>query len=236
MATFIRPTNSQIRRMEREVDEIEPTSLGDISDIKEIAHHVYSDDEIKNWRMDESIQNHPLSKKPTVTRSKLAYKEVLKNVKPSTKYILPGMFCIFGYKEPKYKDTLEYYDATPFGLFFGIVRTKDNTVRELAFNVHYYPPYARTKILNTVYEVFKTYYQKYFNDSPNKPNRFINYRILKTMLRKQHVAFGLRMYIPVLRGKTYILPTKLIPTACYTEGHFNKATLAQIQKYWRAAR
>ena len=89
------------------------------------------------------------------------------------------------------------------------------------------------KILNTIYEVFKSYYVKYFNNQPNKPNNYINYRLLKTMLRSQKIKFGLKMYIPVLRGNTYVLPTKLIPIAAQTEGHFSGATLAQIKSFWR---
>ena len=56
------------------------------------------------------------------------------------------------------------------------------------------------------------------------------------MLNRYGIGFGLRMYIPVLRGKTYIMPTRMIPTLAYTEGHFNGATLGQIQRYWRKFR
>jgi hypothetical protein len=47
------------------------------------------------------------------------------------------------------------------------------------------------------------------------------------------IAFDIKMYIPVLRGSSYVLPTRLLPTAFYTEGHFSKATLAQIFSFWR---
>ena len=74
---------------------------------------------------------------------------------------------------------------------------------------------------------------KYFNEVPNRVNKFVDYNTLKKLLNKYGIGFGLRMYIPVLRGKTYILPTRMIPTLAYTEGHFNGATLGQIQRYWR---
>ena len=44
------------------------------------------------------------------------------------------------------------------------------------------------------------------------------------------------MYIPTLRQQTYIIPTRLLGTAFYTEGNFSKATLAQIRKFWRQFR
>ena len=50
------------------------------------------------------------------------------------------------------------------------------------------------KIMNAVYEVFKDYYSKYFNEAPNKPNKYLNYKVLKTMLKRQKISFGLRMY------------------------------------------
>lgn len=233
-------TSAQLRRQEREMEKQKrlagvKATPGELNDLADICSHIYTDDEIKKWRMDESINDNPLHRKPTIMRSKLAYREVLKELRPSTKYLLPGQISIFLYRNPKYADELEYYDGTPLTIFFGITRTKDGNIRELGFNLHYYPPFARMKIMNAVYEVFKDYYSKYFNEAPNKPNKYLNYKVLKTMLKRQKISFGLRMYIPVLRGKTYVLPTKLLPTAFYTEGHFNKATLKEIQKYWRQA-
>jgi hypothetical protein len=47
------------------------------------------------------------------------------------------------------------------------------------------------------------------------------------------LAFGIKMYIPVLRGASYVVPGRLLSTAYFTEGHFSKATLQQIFKFWR---
>lgn len=210
-----------------------PTTIGYIKNLNEVTSHIYSDDEIKHFDMQLAINNHPLGRKPTNVRSKLAYKEIIKEVQQSPRYMLPGMFAMFGYKEPKYKEQLQYYDATPAVIFFGITRTKESTIREIGFNLHYFPPFARAKIINIVYEVFKAYYMKYFNEVPSRVNKFVDYNTLKKLLNKYGIGFGLRMYIPVLRGKTYILPTRMIPTLAYTEGHFNGATLGQIQRYWR---
>lgn len=209
---------------------------GAVLNLQEVTSHIYTDDEIKKFNMQMAIDNHPLHKKPVNLRSKLAYKTIMEEVKRSPRYLLPGMFTIFGYRTPKYKEELKYYDATPAVIFFGVTRTKESAIREIGFNLHYFPPFARAKIINVVYEVFKQYYNKYFNEVPSRPNRMVNYNVLKRMLDRYGIGFGLRMYIPVLRGQTYILPTRMIPTLAYTEGHFNGATLGQIQKMWRRFR
>lgn len=203
----------------------------------ELDRFIYDAESIENFRMDEAIQDHPLSRRPTNMRSKLAYSEIMKLVKPTTKYLLPGQIVVFGYSEPKFKEDLEYYDKTPFTIFLGITRTNEGTIREVGLNLHYYPPRIRSRILTTTYNVFKYHFQKHFNDATDKPVGFINYKALKHIMRSNtKIGFGIKMYIPVLRGKSYVLPTRLLPTAFYTEGHFSKATLAQIQKYWRQYR
>ena len=200
----------------------------------ELDRFIYDAESIENFRMDEAIQNHPLSRRPTNMRSKMAYSEIMKLIKPTTKYLLPGQIVVFGYSEPKFKEDLEYYDKTPFTIFLGITRTNEGNIREVGLNLHYYPPRIRSRILTTTYNVFKYHFQKHFNDATDKPVGFINYKALKHIMRSNtKIGFGIKMYIPVLRGKSYVLPTRLLPTAFYTEGHFSKATLAQIQKYWR---
>ena len=203
----------------------------------ELDRFIYDAESIENFRMDEAIQDHPLSRRPTNMRSKLAYSEIMKLIKPTTKYLLPGQIVVFGYSEPKFRESLDYYDKTPFVIFLGITRTNDGNIREVGLNLHYYPPRIRSRILTTTYNVFKTHFQKHFNDPTDKPAGFINYKALKHIMRSNtKIGFGIKMYIPVLRGKSYVLPTRLLPTAFYTEGHFSKATLAQIQKYWRQYR
>ena len=201
---------------------------------QDLINHKWELDEIKHFNLNEAIEKHPLANKSTSTRSKLAYKEIIHNTKPTKKYLLPGQVVLFHYNEPKFKEELEYYDRTPFTLFLGITRTKDGNIREVGLNLHYYPPFARARILNHTYEVFKPYFDKNFNDVTGKPNTFISYKQLKHLMRTNlKIAFGIKMYIPTLRGNTYVLPTRLLPTACYTEGHFSKATLAQIFHFWR---
>lgn len=210
------------------------TTLGDVMSVKEIANKIYSEEEIKEYKLDEAINTHPLSHRPTQIRSKLAYQQIIKELKSSKKYILPGQIVLFGYQEPKFKEELEYYDRFPLVISLGITRTKDGVIREIGLNLHYFPPHTRARILEQTYNVFKPYFEKYFNEASTKPNMFISYKKLKALMRRNtKIAFGVKMYIPVLRGATYVIPARLLSTAFYTEGKFSKATLQQIFKFWR---
>lgn len=216
------------------IHKSEQTTLGSPVNLRDVTTKIYDPDEIKNYQLDEAINNHPLVKRPTAIRSKLAYKEIIHNTKPTKKYLLPGQVVLFHYAEPKFKEELEYYDRTPFTLFLGITRTKDGNIREVGINLHYYPPFARARILNHTYEVFKPYFDKNFNDVTGKPNTFISYKQLKHLMRTNlKIAFGIKMYIPVLRQASWVIPTRLLSTAMYTEGHFSKASLQQIFHFWR---
>lgn len=216
---------------------IQNSSIGEIPNINEITSKIYNDQEIDLYQLEDAINKHPLGRKPTNIRSKIAYKEILQNTKATNKYLLPGQICCFNYLEPKFKEDLEYYDRTPLVLFLGITRTDDGNIREVGINFHYYPPFARARILNKVYEVFKPHWKKNFNEVQHKPNMMIDYRTLKHIMRHNlHLSFGIKCYIPVLRGNSHIIPTRLLSTAFYTEGHFSKATLQQIFRFWRQFR
>ena len=216
------------------IQKSEQATLGYSGTLKEISSRIYDPEEIKVYQLDEAINNHPLAKRPTAIRSKLAYKEILHNAKITRKYLLPGQVVLFHYAEPKYKEELEYYDKTPFTLFLGITRTKDGNIREVGLNVHFFPPFARARILTHTYNVFKPYFDKNFNDVTGKPNTFISYDRLKHLMKNNlKIAFGIRMYIPVLRQASWLIPTRLLYTAMYTEGHFSKASLQQIYHFWR---
>lgn len=216
------------------IEKSEQSTLGQKINLKELVSKIYDKDEIKDFRLNESINEHPLAKRPTNIRSKLAFQQIMHELHISKKYILPGQLVLFGYQEPKYKEELEYYDRFPLIIALGITRTKDGVIREIGLNLHYFPPHTRARILEHTYEVFKPYFDKYFNEPSPKPNMFISYSRLKALMRKNlKIAFGIKMYIPVLRGATYVIPTRLFSTAFYTEGKFSKATLQQIFKFWR---
>lgn len=209
-------------------------TIGDITNLQEYDNHIYSEEEIKRFDIKDAINNHPLAKKPTSMRSKFAYKEIMKNLEPTTKYCLPGQIINFGYAHPKYEEDLEYYDSTPLVLFFGLTRTKDNVIREVGLNLHYFPPFTRLRVLETALRIFRPYFEQQFNESIHKPNRVISWDRLQYVIKQNmKIAFAIKMYVPSLRGNTYVIPTRLLPTAFFEEGHFSKATMQQIHKFWR---
>ena len=138
------------RKTEEEDKEINESNLPYTkqTSLYDIDRYIYDAESIDTFRMDEAISNHPLYHRPTNVRSKLAYSEIMKLCKPTTKYLLPGQIVLFGYAEPKFKEELEYYDKTPLVLFCGITRTEDGNIREIGFNLHYYPPRIRSRIPN----------------------------------------------------------------------------------------
>ena len=74
----------------RNRDERATTSLiGSNKKVHDLATYIYSDAEIDEFQMNEAINNHPLAYRPTNIRSKLAYSEIMKTMKPTSKYLLP---------------------------------------------------------------------------------------------------------------------------------------------------
>ena len=149
--------------------------------------------------------------------------------KPS---ILPGQLIMFNYFEPATKEKLEYYDAMPCTIFFGIVNTK-NGKRVIGFNIHYYPPRIRFQLMNRIYEIFKPIYSTQFSTPLSEEMSYFNYKMLISQLQKAKLDFGIREYIPNLMAHIVPVPVADWPKAVLTEGHFRKETREQILNYWK---
>jgi hypothetical protein len=139
---------------------------------------------------------------------------------------------LFKYLNPKTKEELEYYDASPCTIFFGVFNSSQGK-RVLGFNVHYFPPALRYRIMNKIYEMYKPVYRKYFEKGASKELDGFDYKFLTDELDRQNLSFAVRMYIPSLIGDTYIVPPKMWPTALMTEGWFKKETRAAIMNYFK---
>lgn len=146
--------------------------------------------------------------------------------------VMPGQLVMFNYFEPATAEKLEYYDAMPCTIFFGIVKTK-NGPRVIGFNIHYYPPKIRFQLMNRIYEIFKPIYGKQFNTPLTEEMDYFNYKMLISQLQKAKLDFGIREYIPNLMAKVIPIPVKDWPKAVLTEGHFRKETREQILNYWK---
>jgi len=145
--------------------------------------------------------------------------------------IVPGQLILFKYFEPKTREELEYYDARPCAIFFNVVNTKEGK-RVLGFNIHYYPTKMRFQIMNTIFNIYKPIYSKYFTEPNSKSIDAFDYQYLIDSLEKAGLGFGVRMYIPNLITDVRKIPPQMWHVAVFTEGWFKKQTRAAIMKYW----
>lgn len=187
----------------------------------------------KDFDMLKAIQSEKDYKSNVKRRDINSRKYIAENIDIKGKNsILPGQLIMFDYFEPATKDKLEYYDAMPCTIFFGIVNTK-NGKRVIGFNIHYYPPRIRFQLLSRIYEIFKPIYSKQFNTPLTDEMSYFNYKMLIDQLQKAKLDFGIREYIPMLMARVTPIPVSAWPKAVLTEGHFKKETREQILSYWK---
>ena len=187
----------------------------------------------KNFDMLKAIQNEKDYKSNIQRRDKNTRRFVDEHLSPAgNRSVLPGQLIMFNYFEPATKDKLQYYDAMPCTIFFGIVNTK-NGKRVIGFNIHYYPPRIRFQLMARIFEIFKPIYSKQFAEPLTEEMSYFNYKMLIDQLQKAKLDFGIREYIPNLMTKIVPIPTIHWSKAVLTEGHFRKETREQILNYWK---
>jgi hypothetical protein len=110
----------------------------------------------------------------------------------------PGKIYIFKY-EPKYEDSLSYYDKHPIVLALGTVMGEEGKMI-LGLNISWYPPSARKYIVNKIREIYKPSYENAIKNSPFSANKqgiiYLNIFNLKTALDNIGFSFAIRQYIP----------------------------------------
>lgn len=187
----------------------------------------------KDFDMLKAIRAEKLYKSNVIRRDVGVRKFVDENYNiKGTPSIMPGQLIMFNYFEPATKEKLEYYDAMPCTIFFGVVKTK-NGPRVIGFNIHYYPPRMRYQLMNRIYEIFKPIYSQTFNEPLKEEMSYFNYKMLISQLQKAKLDFGIREYIPNLMAKIIPIPVSGWPKAVLSEGHFRKETRQQILNYWK---
>lgn len=183
------------------------------------------------FKMITEIKNSPLYGKNQ--RDPVARKYIEEHAERMPKNTInPGQMLMFKYFTPKNQEELEYYDASPCTIFFGVFNAKEGR-RVLGFNIHYYPPKMRYQIIDKIFELFRPIYTKYFSEPNRKEIDAFEYQMLVKQLQRANLGFGVREYIPELIGDPNILPTNMWPVAVFTEGWFKKKTRAQIMNFWQ---
>ena len=152
--------------------------------------------------------------------------------KSSISRVVPGQLVMFNYFEPKTKEELEYYDAMPCTIFFGVFNSSQGK-RILGFNIHYYPMKMRQKLMSRIFEIYNPIYSKYFTEPLKSEIDGFDYKYLLDALKKAKLDFGVREYVPSLCGSAYYIPANMWHVAVFTEGHFKKDTVNNIIKYWK---
>ena len=190
----------------------------------------------RKFSLMKEVKKHPLytkSNRDAKARAMIEeYKEKQEKKMTSKNNITPGQLVLFKYLNPKTKEELEYYDASPCTIFFGIFNSKEGK-RVLGFNIHYFPPQLRYRIMDKIYEMYRPVYRKYFETGVPQELDGFDYHFLTDELERHNLSFAVRMYIPNLIGDTYIVPPKLWPTSMMTEGWFKKETRAAIMNYFK---
>lgn len=191
---------------------------------------------LKEFSIIKEIKKHPLYKISNRDKKARAmideYKEQNEPKLKTKRFITPGQLVLFKYLNPKTKEELEYYDASPCTIFFGTFNSSQGK-RVLGFNIHYFPPLLRYRIMDEIFRMYTPIYKKYFETGLPKDLDAFDYKFLTDELDRQNLSFAVRMYIPKLIGDTYIVPPKMWPTAIMTEGWFKKETRAAIMNYFK---
>lgn len=202
-------------------------------DTSKYIHSTVGEKAPKNYDLLKDIRSQKLYKTNVETRNKVARQYLTENYETkTTKAILPGQLVMFNYFEPKTKEDLEYYDAMPVTIFFGIYNAKEGK-RVIGFNIHYFPPKMRYQIMERIYEIFKPFYMKSWNEPLTKELSHFDYHWIIEQLEKAGLEFGVRQYIPSLCTKITPLPTEAWSVAVFTEGAFRKRTREAIMNYWK---
>lgn len=187
----------------------------------------------KDYSLIKDIREQKLIKASVEVRDKVARKYLTENYEQKgPNSVLPGQLVMFNYFNPITKEDLEYYDAMPVTIFFGIHNTEKGK-RIIGFNIHYYPPRIRYEVMNRIYEIYKPFYLKSFNTPIKSEMDHFEYEWLMRQLEKAKLDFGVRQYDPSLCGKIIPLPTEAWAKAVFTEGHFKKSTREKIMQYWK---
>jgi hypothetical protein len=188
---------------------------------------------IRGYKQGDKHGEKRLHKMNVQRRDASVRKFVQENVEQGKRnQIFPGQLIMFNYFNPMTGDKLDYYDAMPCTIFFGIVNTEDGK-RVLGFNLHYYPPRIRYQLMDRIFEIFKSIYIDNWDDKLHSKISEFNYHMLIKQLQKAKLDFGVRMYIPQLMANIRPIPPMYWQKAVFTEGHFKKETRAQILNYWK---
>lgn len=176
------------------------------------------------------------SGRPASKAIKWLYQDVFQNpdIYRHNKMLMnQGNLYMFEYKNPKYIDTLPWFDKYPLVLALGPVSTKQG-VRNIGFNLHLLPIKIRVLVLSLIFDFYKKLYRyQIFHDKENRPVN-IKYQYIVQKLEKYSVKFCVRMYIPSRQRQVIKFPYKDWAKAIFIPSRgYSSIRAAQLLKEWR---
>ena len=187
----------------------------------------------KDYNFSKDVKEEKLYKDNIQRRDRVARKKLIDECNGAGESsIFPGQLIMFNYLAPATMDELKYWDAEPVTIFFGHMKNKKGQNRVLGFNIHYYPPRIRYRLMTRVIEIFRPFYEEWQNPLKKEIGRF-EYSMFMSQLKKAKLDFGVRMYDPGLMGKITPIPVAKWTLAALTEGNFKKTTRQAIMNYWK---
>lgn len=156
-----------------------------------------------------------------------------KDVQMRREFMKQGHLYIFDYRDPKYKDVLDFYDRQPLVLCLGQTHSVEYSKNNIGINLHLLPPAVRRIVLFEVWKMFSTSFKRNMYTDDTKQVR-VDWKLIKKPLEKYGVDFAIRSYIPP-RQKSIIefryedwAKAIWIPSAGYT-----RTTVPELEKMWR---
>lgn len=144
-----------------------------------------------------------------------------------------GHLYIFDYKNPKYKDVLEFFDTQPLVLCLGHTNSTEYVKNNIGINLHLLPPRVRRMVLFEVWRMFNS--QMKLNLYAKSQKQIdVNWQLVKRPLQKYGVDFAIRSYIPprqvnIIEFKQEDWSKAIwLPSAQYA-----KISASQLEKKWR---
>lgn len=193
---------------------------------------------IGKYSLSTRIRKHPwlVKGRPASSAIKWLYKEVFTNPREfqyRRNLLEVGQIFTFQYFNPKFKDSLEFFDKYPLVLSLGGIATK-NGPRNIGFNLHMLPPKIRIIVICKVFEIYKRFYRYNIFFNRNKPVP-ITYKAIVKSTVMYGSTFAIRMYIPQRQRVVVKFPLRNWKDCIFLPSRgYSGIKAAGLIKKWRA--
>jgi len=155
------------------------------------------------------------------------------DVQHRREFMKQGHLYIFEYKDPKYKDVLDFFDTQPLVLCLGQTKSVEYALNNIGINLHLLPPKVRRLVLFEVWQMFRTSFKSNLYSKNQKPTK-IYWEDIKKPLEKYGIDFAIRSYIPPRQTNTIEFKQEDWSKAIWLpSAGYSKITAPQLEKKWR---